>query len=322
MIEMNCPTCGKILRIPISYRGTTGRCNGCGDPVFVPLDAIPRAQVLGHGTTEIPPDLPEEIPISSPRPLPQNEALNIDMAISQREMANAQRDTALAIRQQTTTHKIACGCLLLVLTAPLWIPVLVFLFSLAVAMGTTVAAALLAPSPGNDNPVQSEVSTEAGEVFPSGPDTSGESVESTTIVVQAPAPLPVTTAVYSDEMYYHLDRKCAAISSDPVTSTLSLALSRAKQPCLVCAPDQPPNRVQAPVVPKTLPKALATISDAPTEPPNAGEVPESDKVFVGQIGERYHREKCPELHGIIGSMSLPKALAKGLTACPKCRPRK
>jgi len=36
MLELNCPTCGKVLRIPDEYRGQVGKCNGCGHPVAVP----------------------------------------------------------------------------------------------------------------------------------------------------------------------------------------------------------------------------------------------------------------------------------------------
>jgi hypothetical protein len=36
MIEMNCPRCGKFLRIPDQHKGRTGKCNGCGGTIVVP----------------------------------------------------------------------------------------------------------------------------------------------------------------------------------------------------------------------------------------------------------------------------------------------
>lgn len=36
MVELNCPKCGKTLRIPDEYRGQTGKCNGCGTAISVP----------------------------------------------------------------------------------------------------------------------------------------------------------------------------------------------------------------------------------------------------------------------------------------------
>lgn len=40
MIELQCPTCGKLLKIPVEYRGQTGKCNGCGGPIAVPKAAL------------------------------------------------------------------------------------------------------------------------------------------------------------------------------------------------------------------------------------------------------------------------------------------
>lgn len=44
MIELACANCGKLLRIPMEYRGQTGKCNGCGGPVHVPANALTQAQ--------------------------------------------------------------------------------------------------------------------------------------------------------------------------------------------------------------------------------------------------------------------------------------
>lgn len=45
-VELNCPVCRKILRIPARYRGQTGTCNGCGSPVSVPLDEPAESAAL------------------------------------------------------------------------------------------------------------------------------------------------------------------------------------------------------------------------------------------------------------------------------------
>lgn len=40
MVELNCPTCGKTLRIPDEYRGQTGKCNACGAALLVPKSNV------------------------------------------------------------------------------------------------------------------------------------------------------------------------------------------------------------------------------------------------------------------------------------------
>ncbi len=44
MIELNCERCGKLLRISPEFCGKTGKCNGCGGPVYVPEKALTVAQ--------------------------------------------------------------------------------------------------------------------------------------------------------------------------------------------------------------------------------------------------------------------------------------
>lgn len=36
MLELPCPACGQVLRIPEQYAGQTGRCRHCGSPIVVP----------------------------------------------------------------------------------------------------------------------------------------------------------------------------------------------------------------------------------------------------------------------------------------------
>jgi DNA-directed RNA polymerase subunit M/transcription elongation factor TFIIS len=33
MIEMDCPHCKMLLRIPEQYKGESGKCNHCGSPI-------------------------------------------------------------------------------------------------------------------------------------------------------------------------------------------------------------------------------------------------------------------------------------------------
>lgn len=44
MIEMECPTCGKTLRIPVEYRGQNGKCNHCQGEIYVRQDSLTVAQ--------------------------------------------------------------------------------------------------------------------------------------------------------------------------------------------------------------------------------------------------------------------------------------
>lgn len=168
MIELNCPACGKLLRIDDQYRGTTGACKGCGAPIHVPPDALTTAQKSLLAQVRNPIDIPQPEPsddwrddpasarqlsyladlgasANQMRGITKGEASELidellenaprrdsgriaeDMAHSQREMVKAQKQAARAIQQQTNTIKNACGCLIILLTAPLWIPFLLYL---------------------------------------------------------------------------------------------------------------------------------------------------------------------------------------------------
>lgn len=317
MIEMQCPTCGKTLRIPDEYRGITGKCNGCDQLVYVPGDRYltngEPSDVTLPGLSST--DVAEPI-VTSTRPYSRDEALDIDMAVSQREMARAQKDMVEAIKKQTTTHRIACGCLLLFLTAPIWIAGITFF----VTVGFTGALAAITAYIGHAAQPEAQADPEA---TPSGA-VESEVLQPEQAAVESsenlpPEPFPPSKAVYSDQRYYHVDRQCAALISTGTPSLLSAALEKGKQPCLVCAPGQPPNPILPPEdrpVPKPIPQRSATVSEKPAE----AETEES--VFVGQVGERYHRKTCVDLHGIVDEWSLSKALSRGLTACPKCRSAK
>lgn len=310
MIELNCPTCGKTLRIPDEYAGVLGRCNGCGEPVQVP--GIPR---LDGPVRSHPPALSSSDVTGAERSpagtVTHNESIGIDMAISQREMARAHRDMAESLRKQTLMSRITCGCLLLTLTAPIWIVGIVFFAT----MGFTAAVAAIATFFGLAHPVGTQpdplpvvVVNEPEPELASQPE-----------LVPQPETLPMSKAVYSDATHYHPDRNCSALSTTGSPSILKDALERGKQPCPICAPGEPYNRIPPPVTsaPAEEPRKSASISNEATE-----ETIETsdDMVAVGQVGERYHKANCSELHGIVIRMPLSKALARGLTACPKCKP--
>lgn len=126
--------------------------------------------------------------------------------------------------------------------------------------------------------------------------------------------LPPSTQVFSDVKYYHLNRLCPLLKAVPAMSTLAVALPRGKQPCPKCAPGQPLNMTP---VPPAVPEVRQGRVSASEKPPKNID---QKLVFVGQIGEKYHRENCEALHGLLKSMSLSSAQSKGLTACAVCRP--
>ena len=306
MIDLNCPTCGKILRIPDEYAGVIGRCNGCGNPVQVP--GIPR---LNGPTTAQAPALSSSdatgAEIAPGGTYTPNESIGIDMAVSQREMARAHKDMANELKKATMMSRLTCGCLILTITAPIWITGLVFFAT----MGFTAAVAAIAAFFGLVHPVGTQPDplpvVIMNEPEPPAP--------------IAPEPLPMSKAVYSDASHYHLDRTCAKLGTSPGISTLQVALERGKQPCPDCAPDELPNPIISKVEPAPViePKKAATRSA-----PELGNesLPTEPTVSVGQVGERYHKAGCKELYGIVDAMPLSKALARGLTACPKCKPAK
>lgn len=65
MIELICPTCGKHLGIDDKFRGQTGKCNGCGCPIHVPIANLPSEKQLVFDTMTATP--PESAPIYVPR---------------------------------------------------------------------------------------------------------------------------------------------------------------------------------------------------------------------------------------------------------------
>lgn len=308
MIEMNCPKCGKMLRIPDEYAGVLGRCNGCGDSVQVP--GIPRLD--GPTTSQAPSLSSSDIAnaeISPAGHLSRNDSIGIDMAVSQREMARAHKDMAESLRKQTLMSRLTCGCLILTVTAPIWIVGIVFFAT----MGFTAAVAAIATFFGIAHPVGTQ------------PDPLPVVVVNEPAPVPEPAPmpepLPMSKAVYSDATHYHPDRNCSALSPPVTPSILQTALEQGKQPCPVCAPDEPPNSIlpKPKPAPLNMPKKSASVSK---ETANEIDAPQEEMVSVGQVGERYHKANCSELHGIVNGMPLSKALSKGLTACPKCKPAK
>lgn len=72
MIEVTCPTCGKLLRISPEYRGITGKCNGCGGAVYVPANELTPAQRAALQGNE-PPTLIEASPMRNWRVDPASE---------------------------------------------------------------------------------------------------------------------------------------------------------------------------------------------------------------------------------------------------------
>lgn len=304
MIELNCGNCGKQLRIPTEYAGVVGRCNGCGSPVQVP--GIPRLDGPPQGS---PPALSSS-DVSPGAPYTRDESVAIDIAVSQREMARAHKDMADQLRKATFMSRLSCGCLVAALTAPVWITAIIFFAT----MGFTAAVAAIATFLGVTQPIPTE-SVPLPVVVVNEPEPIVEEAPPT------PEPLPLSKAVYSDSIHYHPDRKCAALAPPSSPSILQVALERGKQPCPICAPDEPPNPIQPTIAAPEHepPKKSATASEDAT-PERA--IPEETLVSVGQVGEKYHRENCADLHGIVEAMPLSKALARGLTACAKCKPEK
>lgn len=314
MIEMNCPACGKLLRIPDECRGQTGKCNGCGalvvaSDMLIFSDATrPPKAVTEDETWTV-----ESAPTQSALPLSHEVAAAIDIAVSQRESVKAQFDLARAIRQQTTTQRIGCGCLVVILSAPIWIPLCIFLFGLGASLGISTGGLVfleryLPPKPPEPKTeyVTVEVPVPAPPARP------------------APEPLPPTKAVYSEEILYHLDRQCGGITASTKPMTLADALERVKQPCPVCAPEQPPTPrpviVEPPVEVNETPAAIVA-PVLPTTPEETIPTPRDEQaVHASRIDGKYHRPNCGSLPKGSASMSLSAAQAKGMTACAVCKP--
>lgn len=150
MITVTCDECGKTLSIPDQYRGATGKCNHCGGPVYVPSDALTDAQRAIVASNPPQADMPTP---ATPKQLSYLRDLGatpsmlrgLSMAhasemiaeleevrdatehhvISRKQQRHDEdRITAKAVQRQTNFHKNACGCLIILLTAPVWIPVL------------------------------------------------------------------------------------------------------------------------------------------------------------------------------------------------------
>ena len=164
MIEVECPDCGKALQIDPIYRGQSGRCNHCGGPIIVPRDALTAAQKSALANTssaqapqsdddwKTDPATPKQLSYladlgatpSMMRGLTKGKASEMiedlqeirDLAEEDDEyapptprskkhpQASRDKETARAIRKQTDFQKNACGCLIILLTAPIWIPIL------------------------------------------------------------------------------------------------------------------------------------------------------------------------------------------------------
>lgn len=322
MIELNCPACGKQLRIPDEFRGQMGKCNGCGSlvlasdaPIFSDATIQPKAITEDETWTA------EATPSHTAQPLSPNVAAAIDIAVSQRESVKAQWDLARAIRQQTATQRVGCGCLVVILTAPIWIPLCIFLFGLGASLGISSGGLAVldryfpakSPEP-KVTYVPVEVPVPAPVPVPS----------PATPPPPPPEPLSPTKAVYAEENLYHLDRQCSKITSTTKPMTLSVAIERFKQPCPVCAPDQPatpppPAVVPAPVEVKETPAPLIT-PVLPKTPDEAIPARDEQVVHASTIDGKYHRLNCNRLPNASVSMSLSAAQAKGMTACAVCKP--
>lgn len=311
MIEMNCTTCGKLLRIPSEYAGVIGRCNGCGEPVQVPglprLDGPPNPPALSSS------DLTTPAPIQTADTYTRDEAIAIDVAVSQREMARAHKDMAAELRKATLMSRLTCGCLLVTLTAPIWITGLVFFAT----MGFTAAVAAIATFFGLAKPVGIQpdplpvIVVHEPEPVAAAPKTEPE-----------PVPPPLTMAVYSDGARYHFDINCQAIVGSGAPALLQTALERGKQPCPTCAPEQPYNPVplSAPPVESHPDDPVLSIRQPIVEEDQVPIEPDEQSVYSSSVDEKYHKANCANLPKSAVAMTLSAAQVKGRTACAHCKP--
>ena len=51
MIQLTCASCGKRLHAKDELAGRMAKCPGCGQPIHIPADSLPRLLGEGPGTT-------------------------------------------------------------------------------------------------------------------------------------------------------------------------------------------------------------------------------------------------------------------------------
>jgi hypothetical protein len=147
MIELSCPTCDKLLRIDDKYRGTLGKCNGCGCAVFVPTTALTPAQQTVFDTITKP---PKDSFSASPTPAPtfasrmwtkfteRPPARAKAFSFTRRPQPDAAERLIAAQRAHTRAMNSNFSCLiivLLVLFCPIWIPIVIIALGGLLAFG-------------------------------------------------------------------------------------------------------------------------------------------------------------------------------------------
>jgi len=314
MIEINCNTCGKLLRIPSEYAGVIGRCNGCGEAVQVP--GLPRLDGPASPPALSSSDIATPAAIPPAEPYTRDESIAIDVAVSQREMARAHKDMAAELRKATLMSRLTCGCLLVTITAPIWITGLVFFAT----MGFTAAVAAIATFFGIAHPVGTQPDP-LPVVVMNEPEPSGPS-----------EPVTLASTVYCEETLYHFEEQCLGIVTSTAPMSFATALQAIKQPCPVCAPDQPMTPLPLPSQAETKFETAPTPAQSPPPEPirsvrrpivGADEVPVSrdqQSVYSSRIDGKYHKANCSKLPESADAMTLATAQSKGRTACPTCKP--
>ena len=145
MIKILCPTCAKALEIPDKFAGQRGKCKYCQGTLVVPLlEAAPPAPSEQHDWRNDPATKKQKIYLrklgAEPHEitgLTKSEASDlIDdyKAVNKMQRADAWKDkdseAAKAIRDHTNNQKNCCGIVIIILTAPLWIPFLLYLIGI------------------------------------------------------------------------------------------------------------------------------------------------------------------------------------------------
>lgn len=290
MIEIACPRCHRTLRLPNQYGGAELNCTNCGQS-FV----TPTRHSIHNDQRGAPENSRQSLTGSSVSPEPLTAEYVLGATESLRTMAGAEQAIAEARFKQRQAQKVASWCMVIITTS-------VLLFLVVKALKSRMI-------PDSDfdatRTYDGEVIRRDGELLPS--------IEGSDDALPL-APLPPTREVFSDVKYYHVNRLCPSLKSVPTVSTLALALPRGKQPCAMCAPGQPYNPTPLPPAAAEIRQGHVSVSEKPAKDVD------QKLVFVGQIGEKYHRENCEALHGLVRSMNLSSAQLKGLTACAVCKP--